>query len=73
MVQSWFDPTSVQQVDTLIRYLLDELTRYEKNHRDALCPIPREADKSFNGDHVLTAPVTAAAGRFRHAVGVKMR
>ncbi|KAG1727584.1 uncharacterized protein EDB91DRAFT_1253846 [Suillus paluster] len=28
--------------------------------RDALCPIPREADKSFNGDHILTAPVTAA-------------
>ncbi|KAG0703097.1 hypothetical protein DFH29DRAFT_998725 [Suillus ampliporus] len=27
---------------------------------DALCPIPREADKSFNGDHILTAPVTAA-------------
>lgn len=51
------------QVDTLIRYLLDELTRYEKNHRDALCPIPREGDKSFNGDHILTAPVTAAETR----------
>jgi hypothetical protein len=48
------------QVDTLIRYLLDELTRYEKNHQDALCPIPREGDKSFNGNHILTAPITAA-------------
>ncbi|KAG2344994.1 hypothetical protein BDR05DRAFT_998604 [Suillus weaverae] len=48
------------KVDTLIRYLLDELTWYEKNHRDALCPIPQEGDKSFNGDHILTAPVTAA-------------
>ncbi|KAG1805102.1 uncharacterized protein HD556DRAFT_1437265 [Suillus plorans] len=52
-----------ESVDTLIRYLLDELTRYEKNHRDALCPIPREAERSFNGDHILTAPVTAAKTR----------
>ncbi|KAG1838264.1 hypothetical protein F4604DRAFT_1600650 [Suillus subluteus] len=52
-----------ESVDTLIRYLLDELTRYEKNHRDALCPIPREGDESFNGDHILTAPVTAAETR----------
>ncbi|KAG1733068.1 uncharacterized protein EDB91DRAFT_1084578 [Suillus paluster] len=49
-----------ESVDTLIWYLLDELTQYEKNHRDALCPIPQEADKSFNSDHILTAPVTAA-------------
>ncbi|KAG1905703.1 uncharacterized protein F5891DRAFT_975873 [Suillus fuscotomentosus] len=46
-------------VDTLIRYLLDELTRYEKNHHDALCPIPCKAERSFNGDHIFTAPVTA--------------
>ncbi|KAG1838125.1 hypothetical protein F4604DRAFT_1962174 [Suillus subluteus] len=52
-----------ESVDTLIRYLLDELTWYEKNHRDALCPIPQEGDKSFNGDHILTAPVTAAEMR----------
>ncbi|KAG1778323.1 hypothetical protein EV702DRAFT_1044634 [Suillus placidus] len=52
-----------ESVDTLIRYLLDELTRYEKNHRDVLCPIPREGDKSFNGDHILTAPITAAETR----------
>ena len=42
---------------------MDELTRYEKNHRDALCPIPRKAERSFNGDHILTAPVTAAETR----------
>ncbi|KAG1865934.1 hypothetical protein DFJ58DRAFT_863766 [Suillus subalutaceus] len=52
-----------ESVDTLIRYLLDELTRYEKNHRDALCPIPREGDKIFNGNHIITAPVTAAETR----------
>ncbi|KAG1733448.1 hypothetical protein EDB19DRAFT_1639699 [Suillus lakei] len=52
-----------KSVNTLIQYLLDELTRYEKNHRDTLCPIPREGDKSFNGDHILTAPITAAETR----------
>ncbi|KAG1871773.1 hypothetical protein DFJ58DRAFT_722522 [Suillus subalutaceus] len=52
-----------ESVDTLIQYLLDELTRYKKNHRDALCPIPREGNKSFNGDHILTAPITAAETR----------
>ncbi|KAG1837085.1 hypothetical protein F4604DRAFT_1692457 [Suillus subluteus] len=55
--------STIGGVDTLIRYLLDELTQYEKNHRDALCPIPREGDKSFNGDHILTAPITAAETR----------
>ncbi|KAG2037162.1 hypothetical protein BDR03DRAFT_982517 [Suillus americanus] len=49
-----------ESVDTLIHYLLDELTRYEKNHYDALCPIPCKAERSFNGDHILTASVTAA-------------
>ncbi|KIK34503.1 hypothetical protein CY34DRAFT_17678 [Suillus luteus UH-Slu-Lm8-n1] len=52
-----------ESVDTLIQYLLDELTRYEKNQQDTLCPIPQEGDKSFNGDHILTAPVTAAETR----------
>ncbi|KAG1755099.1 uncharacterized protein EDB91DRAFT_1077109 [Suillus paluster] len=41
----------------------ESLTQYEKNHWDALCPIPREGDKSFNGDHILTAPITAAETR----------
>ncbi|KAG1783677.1 hypothetical protein EV702DRAFT_1190702 [Suillus placidus] len=52
-----------ESVKTLIWYLLDELTQYEKNHRDALCPISREGDKSFNGNHILTAPMTAAETR----------
>ena len=43
----------------MIRYLLDELTTYEKSHDNALCPIPDEADQSFNGDHVLTQPPKA--------------
>ncbi|KAG2106775.1 uncharacterized protein F5147DRAFT_578467 [Suillus discolor] len=43
--------------------LICNLTRYEKNHRDALCPIPREGNKSFNSDHILTAPITTAETR----------
>ena len=44
----------------MIRYLLDELTTYEKSHDNALCPIPDEVDQSFNGDHVLTQPPKAS-------------
>ncbi|KAF8834142.1 hypothetical protein BDN67DRAFT_915528, partial [Paxillus ammoniavirescens] len=40
-------------------YLLDELAFYENDHCDALCPIPCEANLSFNGDQVLTSLVTA--------------
>jgi hypothetical protein len=47
------------QVDTLVKYLVDSLQSYENGHGDALCPIQREADRSFCGDHVLTSPVTA--------------
>jgi len=42
---------------------VDTLASYESNHSDALCPIQREAIRSFNGDHVLTAPTTAAETR----------
>ncbi|KAG1884318.1 hypothetical protein F4604DRAFT_1676968 [Suillus subluteus] len=49
-----------ESVDMLIRYILDKLTRYKKNHQDALCPIPQEGDKSFNSDYILTVPITAA-------------
>ena len=49
----------VLQVDTLVKYLVDSLQSYENGHGDALCPIQREADRSFCGDHVLTNPVTA--------------
>ncbi|KAH7904965.1 hypothetical protein BJ138DRAFT_1106376 [Hygrophoropsis aurantiaca] len=52
-----------ESVDTLIRYLLDDLTRCEKSHRDALCPIPRHTELSFNGDHVLVNPITGAESR----------
>ena len=47
-----------------MRYLLDELSSQETSHHDALAPIQREASKSFNGDHILTAPATT--GEVRH-------
>jgi hypothetical protein len=58
-----FFPLIYKQADTLIRYLVDTLASYESDHSDALCPIQREADRSFNGDHVLAAPTTAAETR----------
>lgn len=53
----------VTQNDTLIKYLLDELASYENDHRDALCPISRQANTSFNGDHILTPQISAAEMR----------
>ena len=62
------------QADTLIRYLVDTLASYENNHGDALCPIQREADKSFNGDHMLVAPTTAAETReFKKSVDAQFQ
>ena len=46
-----------------MRYLLDDLSSQESSHHDALCPTQREASKSFNGDHVLKAPVTTGEVR----------
>ncbi|KAJ7442897.1 hypothetical protein B0H11DRAFT_1932093 [Mycena galericulata] len=46
-----------------MRYLMDSLQSYETGHSNALCPIPREADKSFMGDHLLLKPVDT--GEFR--------
>jgi hypothetical protein len=51
------------KVDTLIRYLVDSLQSYETGHGDALRPVPTEIDQSFNGDHVLSNPVTAVEVR----------
>lgn len=40
-----------------MRYLMDSLQSYETGHGDALCPIPKEAEKSFMGEHLLVKPV----------------
>jgi hypothetical protein len=52
--------------DTLIRYLVNELTAIEHDHRDALRPVPIDAELSFMGDHILKQPTTAGETRELH-------
>ncbi|KAK0478832.1 hypothetical protein IW261DRAFT_1337060, partial [Armillaria novae-zelandiae] len=49
-----------KHVDTLMKYLVDSLQSYESGHSDVLHPLPKEAERSFMGDHVLEKPVTTA-------------
>ncbi|KAJ6499742.1 hypothetical protein C8R47DRAFT_971639 [Mycena vitilis] len=52
-----------EQVDTLMRYLLDSLQSYESGHGNALYPFCTEPDKSFMGDHNAMQPPTTAEFR----------
>ncbi|KAJ7202670.1 hypothetical protein C8J57DRAFT_1622701 [Mycena rebaudengoi] len=52
-----------EQVDTLMRYLLDSLQSYESGHGNALYPFPAEPAKSFMGDHNAIQPPTTAEFR----------
>ncbi|KAJ7027994.1 hypothetical protein C8F04DRAFT_1212262 [Mycena alexandri] len=52
-----------EQVDTLMRYLLDPLQSYESGHGDALYPFRNEPAKSFMGDSTALQPPTAAEFR----------
>jgi hypothetical protein len=45
-------------VDTLVKYLVDSLQRYENDYGNALCPVQNEPDQSFMGNHALLQPVT---------------
>jgi hypothetical protein len=45
-------------VDTLVKYLVDSLQRYENDYGNSLCPVQNEPDQSFMGDHTLLQPVT---------------
>ncbi|KAG1906357.1 uncharacterized protein F5891DRAFT_1138182 [Suillus fuscotomentosus] len=56
-VRWWGSWAENENCDTLIRYLLDELSTYENDHSDALCPTQREADASLLGEHLLVKPV----------------
>lgn len=56
------------QVDTLIKYLVDSLQSYESGHGDALCPIAKEAEKSFMGDHLRVGPVSTEEYRRRQEI-----
>lgn len=46
-----------------MKYLVDSLQSYKSGHGDALYPIPKEADKTFMGDHVLEKPITTTEFR----------
>ena len=53
-----FRSNNIQQVDTLIKYLVYSLQNYESGHGDALHPIPLDPEKTFMGDDLALKPVT---------------
>ncbi|KAG1789049.1 uncharacterized protein HD556DRAFT_1311616 [Suillus plorans] len=55
-VRWWGSWAENENRDTLIWYLLDELSTYENDHSDALCPTQNEADGSLLGEHRLVRP-----------------
>ncbi|KAG1885796.1 hypothetical protein F4604DRAFT_1573111 [Suillus subluteus] len=55
-VRWWGSWAENENRDTLIRYLLDELSTYENDHSDALCPTQNEADGSLLGERQLVKP-----------------
>ncbi|TCD65482.1 hypothetical protein EIP91_002566 [Steccherinum ochraceum] len=61
MIQYWGGwAPGEQSLDTLLKYLMVILSKAENSFADALCPFPREANVSFNGDHRLLSPATVA-------------
>ncbi|EDR05077.1 uncharacterized protein LACBIDRAFT_303868 [Laccaria bicolor S238N-H82] len=56
IIRWWGGWAKGEQVDTMIKYLVDSLQSYETGHGNALCPIAAEADKSFMGEHINQAP-----------------
>lgn len=46
------------QIDTLIRYLLDDLSTYENDYSDVLSPRKREPKKSLASEHLALQPVS---------------
>ncbi|KAL0564527.1 hypothetical protein V5O48_017518 [Marasmius crinis-equi] len=57
-VRWWGGWAEGEKVDTLIRYLLDELQRYELAHNDALCPVPSDRHSLFLGQHQDVEPAS---------------
>lgn len=47
---------------------MDSLQSYESGHGDALCPIAKEAEKSFMGDHLRVGPVSTEEYRRRQDI-----
>ncbi|RXW22496.1 hypothetical protein EST38_g3351 [Candolleomyces aberdarensis] len=67
-IRWWAGWAEGEHGDTLIRYLLDELSNYEEDHRDALCPVDEAANKSHLGEDRALRPFTAEDGKqfFKH-------
>ncbi|KAJ7225060.1 hypothetical protein B0H12DRAFT_1205286 [Mycena haematopus] len=63
IIRWWGGWAAGEQVDTLMRYLLDSLQSYESGHGDALYPFRTEPDKSFMGEHNVLQPPTTAEFR----------
>ena len=59
------------QSDTLVKYLVDVLDRFEHSHENALCPIQTDFEKSFMGEHAEVA--SASAAEVREAVAAVKR
>ncbi|RDB27874.1 hypothetical protein Hypma_002250 [Hypsizygus marmoreus] len=63
-VRWWGGWADGENVDTLMKYLIDSLQSYESTYKDMLCPTgPSQATVSFMGEHALFQPVSA--GEFR--------
>ncbi|KAF8904708.1 hypothetical protein CPB84DRAFT_1677144 [Gymnopilus junonius] len=61
-----------ENVDTLIKYLVDSLQSFETGFGHLLHPIPIQPDMSFMGDHTAVAAVTAEEFRqFGNAINRK--
>ncbi|KAG8927220.1 hypothetical protein FRC01_007813 [Tulasnella sp. 417] len=58
LIKWWGGWTDGERIDTLIRYLLDDLSTYENDYSDALSPRKREPKKSLASEHLALQPVS---------------
>ncbi|KAJ7182077.1 hypothetical protein C8R46DRAFT_1314001 [Mycena filopes] len=66
IIRWWGGWAEGEQVDTLMRYLLDSLQSYESGHGDALYPFRNEPAKSFMGDSNALQRVYTRHGSTTH-------
>ncbi|KAG9037930.1 hypothetical protein FS837_001350 [Tulasnella sp. UAMH 9824] len=58
VIKWWGGWTDGERIDTLIRYLLDDLSTYENDYSDVLSPRKREPKKSLASEHLALQPVS---------------
>ncbi|KAG6811000.1 hypothetical protein H0H87_010655 [Tephrocybe sp. NHM501043] len=62
-----------ENVDTLMKYLMDSLQSFKNGHGDALHPVMNGFNDSFMGEHTELAPATASELReLKQCVNVQM-